>query len=133
MQPNSITLAVDTGNTGTTTDLELERFEEFQNRTVYVSDQHTVGARESMTLYRTFPKASGNFRGTQKSCVKFTLDVVVSGVDGTTELTAPIIMECTFSIPVGATTADVLEMRQRIVALTDLDSVMNPLNNQLMI
>jgi len=57
----------------------------------------------------------------------------VTGVDGTTTVTAPIIVEVSFSVPVGATAAQTMLHRQRALALLDLDSVMAPLNDQLMI
>jgi hypothetical protein len=133
MQPNLITLPVDLLNNDTTTDLDLTRFEEYVNRSVYVTDNHMISARDTLGLYRTFPKQSGNFLGVQKTCVKFTRDYVVDGADGVTTVKAPCIVEVSFSVPVGMSDADILIMRQRAVALLDDDSVMVPLNSQLMI
>jgi len=133
MQPNIISLTVDPLNNATTETQEYTRFEEFLNRSKYVTSDHSLQSRDELTLYRTFPKQAGNFRGVGKSATKFALDVLVPGVDDTTTLNSSIIVEVSFSVPVGASDADVLLMRQRAVALLDLDSVMSPLNSQLMV
>lgn len=133
MQPSTITLAVDTANTGSTTNEVYSRYEETQNRTTYIGAGHTPDSRDTITLYRTQPTRTGNFKGVSKSSVKFTEDTEVSGVDSSTTLAAPMIMEISFSIPVGASTADVVHLRQRAHALIDDDSIMNALNIQLMV
>lgn len=133
MQPNTITLPVDETNTNVVVNHVLSRFEEFQNRSTYIESNHSVAARDQLQFYRTFPKASGNFRGTSKCSVKFTKDLQVTGVDGVSSLTSPIIVEVSFSIPVGASTAEILLARQKAIALLDLDSVMTPFNEQLMV
>lgn len=132
MQPNELTLAVDLENTGTTTNEVFSRFEEYLNRATYVGEGHSLLARNTLSLYRTLPKVSGNFRGTAKTAVKFSRDVTVPGVDGTS-VTAPQIIEISFSNPVGVTPAQTLEHRQRGVALLDRDDVMADLNDLLMI
>lgn len=133
MQPDLITLAVDTANTGVTTDKDYTRYEEYQNRSVYVGETHTPAARDTLTLYRTQPKASGNFKGTSKTAIKFSRDIAVAGVDGISTLTSPIIVEVSFSVPVGATPAATLLSRQTALALLDMDAVMAALNDQLMV
>jgi hypothetical protein len=133
MQPNTVTLAVDVLNNGTTEDQIYTRYEEYQNRASYIGASHTPDSRDALAIYRTFPTKTGNFKGVAKSAVKFTKDVEVSGVDSSTTLTAPIIFDLSASIPVGATTADVLEARQRLIALLDNDTFMNSLNIQLMV
>lgn len=133
MQPNEIILAVDTLNNDTTNNETFTRFEEAQNRSVYVGATHSVGSRDTLTLYRTFPKPNGNFKGVAKTSVKFSQDHQFDGIDGVASITAPIIVEVSFSIPVGATSAQALEARQKALALLDLDTVMSPLNDQLMI
>jgi hypothetical protein len=65
--------------------------------------------------------------------VKFTDDVEVSGVDSSTTLAAPMILEISFSIPVGTAATDVKHLRQRALAALDDDSVMDALNIQLMV
>jgi hypothetical protein len=133
MQPNTITLNVDILNNGTTVPESYERFEEFQNRAKYIGASHVPEDRDTVDLYRSFPVKSGNFKGVSKTTVKLTKDGVVSGVDGIALLTAPIILEVSFSIPVGTPVADILIARQRAIALLDLDVVMNALNVQLMV
>lgn len=134
MLANEITLTVDEANDGDTTadvDHVYTRFEEFQNRTTYIGATHSLSNRDTLGFYRTFPKANGNFKGVIKNAVKFTKDLSVIGVDGVATLTSPLIVEVNFSIPVGATTAEVLLARQKALALLDLDTVMNKLNNTL--
>jgi hypothetical protein len=131
MQDNVITLAVDELNDTNTVDHVFNRYDEFQNRSVYSGENHQLTARDSLTLYRTFQKVSGNFRGVAKSSFKFTQDFVIDGVDGIAQLTSPLIAEVSFSIPVGVVVADQLVMRQRLIALLDTDAIMVALNNQL--
>lgn len=132
MQPNTITLPVDILNNGTLTNTDYLRFEEYQNRAVYIGVGHTLTSRNTLSLYRTMPKVSGNFRGTAKTAVKFSLDIQVLGVDNTL-IVGPSIVEVSFSIPVGATTAHTVEQRQKAIALLDQDAIMNSLNDLLMI
>lgn len=132
MQPNTITLPVDLLNTGVNTNQVFTRFEEYQNRSVYIGVDHTLTSRNTLSLYRTMPKVSGNFKGTAKSAVKFSLDVSVPGVD-TTSIVAPLIVEVSFSVPVGAASAVTLIARQKALALLDQDSIMAALNDLLMI
>lgn len=134
MQPNEITLAVDEENDGVgLANHVFSRFEEFQNRASYISAEHSLDSRDTLGLYRTLPKPSGNFRGVAKSAVKFSMDVVVTGVDGVSQITSPVIGEVSFSVPVGTSAADALIMRQRIVALMDRDDIMIALMEQLMV
>lgn len=133
-QPDVITLSVDEENDGVgPVNHVFSRFEIYQNRSVYIGANHSMSAKDTVGFYRTFPKPSGNFKGVAKTAFKFSKDVSVSGVDGSTTLTAPIIIDVAFSIPVGATHAQVLVARQRALALLDLDAVMTPLNEQLMV
>lgn len=134
MQPNVITLPVDEQNDGVgLVNHVYTRYEEYQNRAVYIMTDHVMSARDTLALYRTFPKSSGNFKGTAKSQFKFTQDILVDGVDGVSQLTSPIIVDVSFSLPVGATPAQILIARQRALAMLDLDAVVAPLNEQLMI
>lgn len=136
MQPNEITLSVDELNDDTTTadaDTPYTRFQEFENRSMYIGDNHVMDARDQLGFYRTFPTVNGNFKGVLKTAFKFTRDTVVDGVDGVSQITSPLIMEVSFSIPVGTAEADVLKLRQTVLALLDRDDLLDPLNNQLMI
>lgn len=133
MQDNSLTLAVDELNNASTTDHVYSRFEEYQNRSVYIHSGHSLDARDTLSLYRTFPKAAGNFKGMAKSAIKFSKDQEVTGVDGVSTLVSPLIVEVSFSIPVGSTSAQILIARQRAIALLDNDTFMDKLNEQLMV
>lgn len=133
MQPNQLTLNVDYLNNGTTTAETYDRFDSFQNRSVYVGEGHSAESRDTLTLYRTFPTKSGNFKGTAKSAIKLSLDAAVPGADGVATLTAPIIAEVSFSLPVGVEAAEVLKLRQRLIALLDSDTVMDDLNIKQMV
>lgn len=134
MQPNVITLSVDEQNDGVgPVDHVYTRFEEHLNRAVYVGPDHSMMVRNTLSTYRTFPKPKGNFRGVSKSAVKFSMDISVAGVDSETSILAPVIVEVSFSIPVGVTPAQSLIARQKALSLLDLDAVMAPLNDQLMV
>lgn len=133
MQVDELTLAVDTANDATPENEVYSRYEETQNRSTYVMSSHTPDYRNMLVLYRTQPTRAGNFKGVGKTAAKFTVDLDVPGVDSNTTLTAPGILEISFSIPVGATTADVIHLRQKAIALLDNDTFMNKLNLQLMV
>lgn len=134
MQPNQIVLAVDELNTGSTTNHTYDRYEEYLNRSQYIeATNHSIDSRDTLGFYRTFPKTNGNFKGVSKSSVKFTKDITVDGVDGVSQLTAPIIVEVSFSLPVGATAAEAMIARQKALALLDSDTHMAPLNDQLVV
>jgi hypothetical protein len=133
MLANDITLAVDLLNTGVTTDEVFSCHERHLNRSVYIGEEHSPASRDNLGFYRTFPKTSGNFKGTCKSALKFTKDFEVEGVDSTTTVTAPAIMEVSFSLPVGLTEAQMLVIRQRAIALLDDDTVMDDLNRLQMV
>lgn len=132
MQPNELTLAVDLENKAVLTNKIYTRFEEYLNRAMYIGAGHSLSARNTLSFYRTMPRISGNFRGTAKTAVKFSRDVSVLGVDGTT-VVAPQILEVSFSNPVGVTPAQSLEFRQNGVALLDRDDIMAALNDLLMV
>lgn len=131
MQANTITLAVDVLNDSNTVNHVFSRFDEYQNRTVYTEAGHQLTLRDTLSFYRTFPKASGNFKGTAKTTLKFSKDYAVTGVDGVASLIAPLIVEVSFSVPVGVIAADQLIGRQRAIAILDDDAVMVALMNQL--
>lgn len=118
MLDNKITLAVDVLNNGTPVDQAFRRFDEYQNRTVYTGPSHTLDSKDTMTLYRTPPKPSGNFRGTAKTSIKFSRDSVILGRDGVNVI-APEIGEINFSLPVGTSPADAIILRQRMIAALD--------------
>lgn len=124
MLSNEITLAVDTENTGVPTNLVYTRYDEYNNRTVYISEEHEPSTRDELTFYRTFPKPSGTFLGTRKSAFKFSKEFPVLDKEGNT-INSPFIFEVSTSIPIGISTADQVEMRQRAIAALDNDTLMN--------
>lgn len=132
MLPDTITLAIDEENTASTTDHDLSRAIESANKSTYWDEDHTVASRNEMSVFRTFPKTSGNFYGSLKTAVKFTKDITVTGVDGS-DLKVPLIGEASFSMPVGTTEAEATLLRQSIIALLDRDDIMDLLHNSGMI
>lgn len=118
MQANTITLPVDVLNNGTVVNKDYLRHSEEVNKTTYVGPGHTLQSRNTMQLYRTLPKRTGNFLGSGKTSIKFTQDFAVPGADGV-NVTAPAIVSIDFSTPVGLTAAQTLELRQRAVAALD--------------
>jgi hypothetical protein len=136
MQPNEIILAVDEDNDGGTTaavEHTYSRSNYFQNKSEYISETHTLSSRDKLALYRTLPKRSGNFLGMAKTAIKFTQDISVAGVDSTTLVVAPGIVDVAFSMPVGVTSAQSLALRMRAVALLLDDDVMSALVDQQMV
>lgn len=127
-QPNEIVLAVDEAANDTLVNCTYTNYHRYENRSVYISEDHTPLLRDTMTLYRSTPKSNGNFPGVSKTAVKFSKDVEVTGLDGVTTVKSPIIFEVSASIPLGATAADVLIAQQRIVAIMDMSTVIQPLN-----
>lgn len=131
MLDNTITLAVDVLNNGTTVNKVFSRHDDtLPNRSKYISDSHTLASRDILDFYRTPPKKSGNFNGVAKTGFKFTTDYVVAGADASTDVIAPQIAEVSFSLPIGFTTAQLVVLRQRIIALLDNDALMKRLNEQ---
>lgn len=133
MQADALQLSVDATNTGAPSTETYTRYEEFQNRASYIGVGHTPDDRDLMAIYRTFPTKAGNFKGTGKSAVKLTRDVQVAGVDSSTTITSPIILDCSFSVPVGTPVAELKHARQRMIAILDDDIFMDSLNVQLMV
>lgn len=131
MQSNTITLAVDTANSGTTTNQIYNRYTEKENSSTYISSTHTLVSRDMIEFSRVFPTQSGNYRGVLRPSVKLTEDVTVPGVDATTTVVQPLIANLSFSIPVGTSAAATLELRQRLLAILDNDVVMASLMNAL--
>jgi hypothetical protein len=127
MLADQITLPVDELNDDTLVNYVFSRFSDTLNNSTYIGAEHASDARDTLKFYRTFSKANGNFRGVKKSAFKFSWDQQVTGVDGVSVITAPLISDVAFSIPEGTTDANVLIMRQRIIALLD-HALMDSLN-----
>jgi len=132
MQASTLNLSVDALNSGSPATQAFARYDDSQaGKSVYIGENHSLVARDELALYRSFPTKSGNFNGVGKSSFKFTRDVSVPGVDATTTITSPLIIEVRVSAPVGVSDALILEHRQRALALLDDDAIMVPLNTQL--
>lgn len=128
MLDNTITLAVNEDNDDGTTpavDHDFENRERFANRSVYLGPLHTPASADLLSIYRTFPKENGNYRGTAKSAVKFSKEIVVPGKDTTTEITSPQILEISFSNPVGSTVEQQRMLRYRAAAMLMSDDLMD--------
>lgn len=128
MLDNTITLAVDTANTGTVTNEVYSRYSEAQNETLYIGPDHAVTARNQLRFARTFPTKSGNFNGAVITEVKFTQDISVPGVDSTTTEVRPVVITLRISDPVGDSVSNLVHFRQRLLALLDDDTIMNKFN-----
>jgi len=131
MQADQLVLSVDAANDGNPANQTYKRYQEFENRSVYISSAHLPESRDMIGLYRTFPTKSGNFKGVSKSAIKLTEDVEVAGVDSSTTLTSPIIFEMSFSVPVGATAAQIVGVIQRGLPMLDNDTLITSIVQQL--
>lgn len=127
---NTLTLSVDTENLGAPTDQVYTRYDEKSDKTTYIRADHTVVARRELSLARRPSTRSGNYNGSSKGTVKFTDSVTVAGVDGA-DVSALLIMDLSISIPVGCTDAQILEMRQRLIAALDDDTFIGPFMTRL--
>lgn len=124
--PNTLTLAVDTANTGTTTDVDFTFHEDSSSKCTFISENHSLVSQDKLDFYRKPNTRSGNYLGNVKVAAKYTKDRTVAGADGS-DVVSPSIGEFSLSLPVGMTTAEVLEFRQYFVALADRDDVWNAL------
>lgn len=129
MLENNYTLSIDVANNSTLVDVDYTRYDQYNNRSVYVSENHVPGAEEKLTFYRTFPTSVGNFKGVRKTAFKFAWTCEVPGNDGTTVQSSNI-AEVSFSLPVGVSSADAMKIRQAVITLLDNDTIMVPLHEQ---
>lgn len=127
MQNDTITLSVDVTNSGSPTSEPYTRHEELANRSTYIGADHTLADRNTLQFYRTPPRRNGEFLGAAKTSLKFTQDTSVANASGDGNIVAPLIMEVQISAPVGVTEADLVHLRQRVLAVLDDDSVSGPL------
>ena len=67
MLDNTITLPVDELENDTLVNQDYTRYDEYNNRTIYVGTGHTLAQRDTMTVSRTFPKPYGNHPGVPNS------------------------------------------------------------------
>jgi len=128
MQPDTITIACDVLNNGTTENHVFTRYREEGLKSTYIGPNHSPMAFDMLSLTANTPKPSGNFPGTQKSTFKRSKQFTVVGVNGE-NVVLPAIVEVSFSIPSGVSVADQLVLRQEVLNLLDQDALMVPLNN----
>lgn len=125
---SDITLSVDAANSGSPANETFIVAHPSENRTTYILSGTDLGDREELILYSTRPKRAGNFRGVVRSAVKFTKAVAVEAVDATDTVDSDLILNLSFSVPVGTATADIVHLRQRLIALLDNDAYMAKIN-----
>lgn len=130
MLDNTKTFMVDVANNATLVDQDYSRYDEAANRTTYIGEDHTLSKRNILVVTRNFPSPSGNFKGVAKSGIKLTQDVEVLAVDSTT-IVAPEIAAISFSLPIGTTSAQAKELRQRLIAILDDDDFCSRLTEKL--
>lgn len=130
MLSDSITLVIDDDHDGGTAPVELvySRADYVSGRSMYISGDHSPSRHDTLKFFRTLPKPSGNFPGVEKSAAKFSKTFEVVGVDQSTTLLAPAIVEVSWSLPVGLTEAQQLALRQRVIALLNDEGVMRDFN-----
>lgn len=110
MQPQTIAYTFDHDNSGGTAAIAvtLTRHKETVDSSTYVTPTHSDLSADHLKFYRTEPKRSGNFYGTQKVAVKRTKGRSVPTPDGNNTV-APSIVEISAALPVGMTAAAKLE------------------------
>lgn len=120
----NITLSVDAANDSNPADVTFKKYRDDtpDKITFHETVDHTAALRDKLTLSRRPAVRNGNFLGTNKCTIKFTKDVTVAGFDGS-DVIAPIIGEQSWSVPVGATDAEVIEVAQHHLALLDDDTL----------
>jgi hypothetical protein len=133
---------------GAATDVTLARYAESTNRTTYVLSTtipnaelfdtedalaHTPEMRHQVQFYRTFAKRSGNSRGAKKAAMKLTRDVSVPNTAGDGDIVLPLIVEVSFSVPVGTDVAKTQDARHIIARLMQSDTLMQPFVDSLTI
>jgi len=129
MQANTITLATDVLNNGTTENHVFERVREEGLKSTYHGPNHSGNLRNTLVFISNDPKPSGNFPGVQKSVAKRTLDVVGTGINGLS-VKQPLVVTFEVSKPEIVSDATMLIVRQELHALIDSDAIMVPLNSR---
>lgn len=99
MQANTLTIGT---NPPATTTEDYTRHSESLDRSTYIGEAHSLQVRNTMQLYRTFPKKNGSSLGVAKAAVKITMDIEVPNALGE-DVIMPLIGEASFSLPVGCT------------------------------
>lgn len=129
MQDATITLPVDKTDTDTPVNLVFSRQEEYLHRSLYISADHQPDMRETLGIYRSPIKPTSAYKGVMRTSCKYTKDVSVLNPVGET-ITSPMIAEVSYSVPVGTSEADRLELAQTIGALALFRAVIAGLIDQ---
>lgn len=137
MQADPLTFKVEedgvhgTDGTGSAT-LSYTRHLENEHNTTYIkSDTHTRELRDQLQVYRNYAKPNGQSRGSDKCRLKFTVDREVTAADGVSTVVLPHIIEVSFSIPLGTTTAQMLALRERVAGALRNPDFTGSLNDSL--
>lgn len=130
MLENSYTLQVDVANNGTLVPQVVNRHDATAGYSTYIGEDHSLSQRDIIQFYRS-PVAKGLDGGRAKSKFKITEDLEVIPCSGTCSVLTPMIGEVSFSLPILATDAQILELRQRMIAVLDNDALMSKLNQKL--
>jgi hypothetical protein len=125
MLDNTIVLPVDVLNDGTTEDLELRRYQELTDKSVYHGPDHSSTHKSKVELYRTAAKPSGTSRGINRRMIKLTESVAVDTTVIGEQAIADSINSLNFAIPVGASKDFQKIIRQRFIAILDDDTIMD--------
>lgn len=131
MQANIITIQNDPAGNDVIVPEEYTRTQPLLNKTVYEGPQHTLESKDTLTLSRQYAKANAISRGSAKSSIKNTLDVLVPNSKGDGEITMVAVVETTYSLPIGISEADALALCERNHALTGDRAVRDQLVNKL--
>lgn len=133
MLSNDISVSYDALADGNLVEKPYSRYDEYQNRSVYIGAEHNPAKRDTLTFYRSFPKQVGDFKGVAKSSFKISVDETVTGVNGLSQITSPFIVEVNFSIPLGVSDAERIRVQQLAAGLIRTGSLMDSLTKQLMV
>jgi len=99
-------------------------------RTLFFGPSHETSLPDTLAMSVTDAKPNGNYKGVTRPSVKRTSTIVVAGQDPATSITCPLIGNIEFSIPVGASSAQCMIIRQELIAILDDDTIMEPLMMQ---
>lgn len=129
-QNDTINLTVDAANNGTTATEAYTSYSNTGSIHTYIGADHAPDMQNTLKLYRTEPSASGNFKGYLDTKISFGQDFTVPGVDGVNSVRMGF-ASLQIRVPVGVSEAQILHLRQRVVAILDTDTIMGKLNYKL--
>jgi hypothetical protein len=94
------------------------------------SNSHTTARPSTLSFETSEPRPNGQFMGVTRPKIVRRRTIDVESLDPAVEVTQPLIGKIEFSVPVGATDAEMLEMRQDLIAVLDDDTLMGTLMTQ---